>query len=67
MLHLCYIYFDILNYNVTLLYKNIFRYQLSITFPYIVILFPMFHLHVIHSTKEDIKMYLYKLKMYKFV
>ena len=55
MLHLCYIYFDILNYHVTVLYKNIFIYQLSITVVYIVILFPMSHLHVIHPTKEGIK------------
>ena len=55
LLHLCYIYFYILNYHVTVLYKNIFRYQLPITVAYIVILFSVFHLHVIHSTKGGIK------------
>ena len=57
MLHLCYTYFNILNYHVTVLYKNIFRYQLPITVAYIVILFSMFHLHVIHSTKDGIMLY----------
>ena len=55
MLHLCYIYFDILNYNVTVLHKKTFRYQLSIAVAYTVISFSTFHLHVIHSTKQDIK------------
>ena len=37
MLHLCYIYFDILNDDVTVLYKNILRYQMSISVAYIII------------------------------
>ena len=67
MLHLCYIYFNILNYHVTVLYKNIFRYQLPITVAHIVILFSIFHLHVIHSTKDGIKCTCTSWKMYKFV
>ena len=67
MRHVCYIYFNILNYDVVAVYENILIYQMSIWVVYILRPFWTFHLYVVYSTIQHITCSYVSWKMQKFL